>query len=138
MLRRMNYQELFKRLWIVRRLKEHGANIKDMVEVYTKQIRPVLEFSVPVWHPSITSRDSKAIERVQKSFTKIVLQKDYQTYKKSLLELKLDPLELRRSKLCLKFGLKSEKHTKFKHWFKSFKKGHNTRIILRTMHLSNI
>ena len=36
-----------KRLWMLRRLKNLGANSIDLVEVYTKQIRCVLELAVP-------------------------------------------------------------------------------------------
>ena len=35
-----------KRLWILRRLKYLGAKIPDLIEVYTKQIRIVLELAV--------------------------------------------------------------------------------------------
>ena len=36
-----------KRLWILRRLKHLGANHEDLLEVYTKYIRCVLELAVP-------------------------------------------------------------------------------------------
>ena len=42
-----------KRLWILRRLKYLGAKIPDLVEVYTKQIRIVLELAVPAWQGAI-------------------------------------------------------------------------------------
>ena len=39
-------RKAFNRLWIVKRLKAHGASLEDLIEVYTKQIRSILEFGV--------------------------------------------------------------------------------------------
>ena len=74
-------KKAYKRLWTLRRLKYHGASQDDMLEVYSKQIRPHLEFSVPVWHSGITKGESEDIERVQKCAAKIILQDRYKTYK---------------------------------------------------------
>ena len=41
-----------KRIWIVRRLKFLGAEVDDLLEIYTKQIRSVLELAVPGMEPS--------------------------------------------------------------------------------------
>ena len=54
-----------KKLWALKRLKRLGANSKDLTDVYIKQIRSLLEFSVPVWHSSLTEQDKMKIERVQ-------------------------------------------------------------------------
>ena len=43
-----------KRLWIIRRLKYLGAQRCDLLDVYIKQIRSVLELAVPAWHGRIT------------------------------------------------------------------------------------
>ena len=53
--------------------KAHGASIDDLIAVYTKQIRYVLEFGVTVWNSSITKDESLDIERVQKAFLQIEL-----------------------------------------------------------------
>ena len=47
-------QKASKRLWILRRLKNLGAQSSSLIEVYTKQIRSILEFGVAVWQGSIT------------------------------------------------------------------------------------
>ena len=39
-------QKAKKRLWIIRRLKNPGAQEKDLVDLYTKQVRSVLELAV--------------------------------------------------------------------------------------------
>lgn len=51
-----------KKLWCLKRLKQLGANSNDLTDVYIKQIRSILEFSVPVWHPSLTEGDRMKIE----------------------------------------------------------------------------
>ena len=40
-----------KKLWSLKRLRKLGANNKDLVDVYCKQVRSILEFSVSAWHP---------------------------------------------------------------------------------------
>ena len=117
-----------RRLWILRRLKNLGAQEADLVEVFTKQIRCVLELAVPAWQPSLTKEEKVNLERVQKSACHIILGKAYQSYTNALEYLGLDTLENRRIKLCYNFALKSEKHIKFKSWYKPAKKYINTRL----------
>ena len=56
-----------KKLWIIRRLKYLGAEVPDLVDIYIKQIRSILELAVPVWHDSITLAEQIDIERIQKT-----------------------------------------------------------------------
>ena len=108
----------YKRLWILRRLSEFGANRQDLLDVYILQIRPVMEFAVPVWHPGITVSEAEDIERVQKSAIKLILKRNYSSYSNSLKALKLDTLTSRRQKMCNTFSLKAVSDIKFKSWFK--------------------
>ena len=108
-----------KRLWILRRLKNFGAKKPDLLNVYTKQIRIVLELAVPAWQG--------AISKAEKSACHILLGSDYTTYKQALQTLQLETFEDRRVRLALKFELKAEKHQKFQKWFKANVKSHNTR-----------
>ena len=48
-----------KKLWTLRRLKKLGADRDSLIEVYTKEVRSVLEFAVPVWHSSISQKTVK-------------------------------------------------------------------------------
>ena len=111
-------EKSYKRLWVLQRLKVLGASTSDLVDVFVKQVRPVLEYAVPVWHSGITQYESDAIERVQKAASKIILQDKYKSYCTALKTLNLQPLQDRREKLCTKFALQAEKHPKFKSWFK--------------------
>ena len=56
----------YSRIWMLRRLRKLGASHTDMLDVYFKQIRCVLEMAVVVWTPGLTKAESVQIERVQK------------------------------------------------------------------------
>ena len=120
-------QRAYKRLWIIKRLKNHGATLDDLKEIYTKQVRSILEFGVPVWNNGLTKAESVEIERVQKSFLNIVFGVDYQNYENALEKAKIECLEARRLKLCTKFAKKSLNHPKHSAWFKVNKGAPNTR-----------
>ena len=111
-------QKANKRMWIIRRLKNLGAQEKDLVDLYTKQVRSVLELAVPAWHGGINQAERIQIERIQKSAYHIILGDKYESYKLALRALDLEPLQSRRDKLSLNFALKSEKSDKFQKWFK--------------------
>ena len=116
-----------KRLWIIRRLKNLGASHQDLVNVFTKQVRCILELAVPAWQGSITLAEKQDLERVQKTACHIILGEKYLSYKEALKFLNLETLEFRRNKLSLKFALKTEKHEKFKSWFNPIFKNVETR-----------
>ena len=121
-------QKGYKRLWIIRRLQNLGADEGVLVDIFKKQVRSILEFGAPVWHSGLTAKESEVIERVQKSFCHILLGREYKSYKFALYKLNLNSLVQRRKKLCLRFALKAEKHEKFKHWFKTTVKTRCTRL----------
>ena len=39
----------YAKLWMLRNLKKNGASTKDLVDVYIKQCRSVLEMAAPAW-----------------------------------------------------------------------------------------
>ena len=108
----------YSRLWIIKRLKSLGASQDDLKDVYNKQVRSVLEFGVPVWNSNITKQEVQDIERIQKSFLRIVLGLDYSEYSIALDKLEMETLESRRHKLCVRFALKAAKDPKHSKWFK--------------------
>ena len=68
------------------------------------------------------------LERTQKSFCKMVLEKNYVNYESALLKLNLTTLEERRSTLNLKFAQNSIKNQNMRHIFmKKKEKCYNTR-----------
>ena len=87
-------------------------------------IRSKLEQSAVVWHSSLTEANKSDLERVQKAAVKIILKKSYTSYKEGLDILKLDTLDERRKKLCLKFAKNCLKHEKMKKLFPLSNKNH--------------
>ena len=57
----------YDRIWMIRRLKALGATNTELVDVYIKQVRCVLEMAAPVWTPALTKGQITQIERVQKT-----------------------------------------------------------------------
>ena len=71
-------------------------------------VRSALEPAVPLWAVKLISGPT------------------YRDYIGAIKSFKLDTLDARRKKLCLKFAKKSVKSERFKHWFK-LKPSMNTR-----------
>ena len=107
----------YSRLWLLRRLNKLGATIEEMLDVYQKQVRSILEFAVPVWQAGITQQEIKQIERVQRTAFYIILGDCYINYENALDELNSDRLTERRDKLCATFVTKAVKHQQFQSWF---------------------
>ena len=89
-----------KKLWMLRRLKTLGADTADLVDVYVKQIRCVLELAVPAWQGAITQAEELELERVQKCALYIIVGDEYGSYNLALKKLHLENLEARRKNLC--------------------------------------
>ena len=102
----------YSKLWMLRRLKYHGAGQDDLKDVYIKQVRSILEFAVPAWHPGLTLGDSVDIERVQKAALNIILGDRYSSYSSALIATQLDSLSNRREVLCLNFSKIARGHEK--------------------------
>ena len=110
-------QKGYERLWMLRRLNGLGASKAEMLDVYNKQVRSVLELAVPVWQPAITQQEVKQIERVQRCALYIILGDDYSSYTNALETLECDNLNDRRVKLCGNFARKSVKNQRYSSWF---------------------
>ena len=110
----------YSRLWILRRLKGLGATKEELLDVYQKQVRSILELAVPVWQSGITKQERNQIERVQECALSIILGDQYFHYKQALELLDCENLEVRRLKICENFVKKAVKNPKFKHWFRKY------------------
>ena len=111
-------KKAYSRLWTIRRLMKFGTSLEDLKDVYYKQVRSILEFSVPVWNSNITKQEICDIERVQKCFLHIILGDEYDNYQAALQKMNMETLEKRRRELCETFARKTAENPKFKHWFK--------------------
>ena len=102
-----------RRLFMLYALRKHAAPVQDMLAIFQTYIRPILEYSCAVWHPSLTNLQISQIEKIQKRTCRIILGNDYQDYESALRELNITSLANRREDLVLKFGqhvLNSERH----------------------------
>ena len=103
-----------QKLWVLRRLKKSGAKTVDLVDIYCKQVRSLLELAVPAWNGGITVEERMDIERVQKSACHIIMGDSYASYRSALIDLNLESLAVRKDNLSLKFAIKAEKQPKHK------------------------
>ena len=83
-----------------------------MFDVYTKEVRSILELAVPVWHSGLTKNQTRDIERIQRISFQIILGPAYVNYKQACNYLSTQTLEERRVKLCLKFARQNVKSDK--------------------------
>ena len=77
-------QRAYSRIWMLRRLKPLGANQEELIDVYTTQIRCLLEFAVAVWNSGLTKGQVSQIERVQKCALAVILDREYYNYNHAL------------------------------------------------------
>ena len=117
----------FTRLWILRRLKSMGASDHDLLDVYIKQVRCIVEFAVAAWASNLTQHEVKQIERIQKAALAIIFCDRYKNYENGLKISGLKPLSIRRKEICLKFAKKAHSNPKYSHWFSEYPGGVNTR-----------
>ena len=90
-----------------------------------KEVRSLLEMAVPVWHSGLTKKQARDIERVQKTALYIIFGENYFDYDVACTIAELEPLEMRREQLCLKFASKDAK--KANSLFTKNEKSMNTR-----------
>ena len=68
-------QKAQKRLWSLRRIKDLGGSIDDLLIVFTLQIRVLLETAVGAWNGALTLKNIKQMEIIQILAAKIKLKK---------------------------------------------------------------
>jgi ribonuclease P/MRP protein subunit RPP40 len=71
---------------------------EDMfVTIYKSLVRPLMEYATPVWSPYL-KKDIRALERVQRRATKLVVRVKDLTYRERLLQIGIPTLEYRRER----------------------------------------
>ena len=120
-------KKAFGRIWMLRRLKNLGADTGQLIDVYIRQIRSVLELAVPVWHSSLTVADRLQIERVQKSALQVILDVNYESYSHACNTYNILTLDERRKQLCKRFSTKAVRNPKHTKWFRISPKVRETR-----------
>jgi hypothetical protein len=55
-------QKAYSCMWMLRRLKHMGANNSEILDVYSRQVKCVLEMGVAVWEPGLTKAQGQQLE----------------------------------------------------------------------------
>ena len=119
---------------MLRKLTKNGLTNDELVTVYKGYIRPIVEYAAPLWHSGISLTLSDQLESIQKRSSRIILGNKYTHYNQALTTLGLQPLYIRRIKLCTTFVLKSCNY-KFNEWFVKSKSSHSMNLrSKRTLH----
>ena len=116
------FSKASSKLWLLRRLKFLNIEPLILTDFYVKEIRSILEYAVPVWYSSITSEQSRQLEKIQVYSVSIILSDWDSSYKSKCARLKLEPLYLRRRKIALNYGLRTAANVEYRDYF--FKKMH--------------
>ena len=77
------------------------------------------------WHSSLTVKNKRDLEQIQKCAVLVIMGKNYKNYKNGLKDLNLETLEKRRENLCLKFAKECLKNEKLKNMFVINKSKHD-------------
>ena len=77
-------------------MKELEAQKPELVDMYIKQVRSILEFAAPAWNGGITVAERSDIERVAKNALHIILGDEYLYYENALQISDLNSSENRR------------------------------------------
>jgi len=94
------------RLYFLKQLKRAGLSSNHLLHYYTSVIRPVLEYSAPVWHYALTKEQTYQIERIQKRAIHIIFNFSRgMPYTSMLYSANLENLATRRNNLSQKFFL---------------------------------
>ena len=106
----------YQRMQLLTTTANFISNIPDLKSIYLTYIS-VLEQSEVVWHSSLTAKNRRSLERVQKSAVRVMLKNKYTTYKDGLKKLNIPTLDERRELLCLRFAKKCLKTKKVQNMF---------------------
>lgn len=118
-------------------LKRFGLTIEDLRTIYIGFIRPVVEYAVPAWHPSLTEKQHYALERIQKRACRIMMGIHYNSYEDALDKCNFVRLRTRRDQICLQFSEKLLGSSEFHIWLPE-KRGDKVGRSLRNSHLLSV
>ena len=126
----------WKRMWVIRRLKNMGANEEDLLKVLKSQVLSVLQFATPAWSTLLTVLESARIESILKTGLFLVHGERYQNFNWALNEAKMSSLQDQRLKMLKSFTKHCLKNSKFKNWFMRADQEDTQGVITRQRKLS--
>ena len=90
--------------WVLRRMRALGVDQNTLVEYWKTEGRVHLEMACPVWHSSLTLAQSRSLERCQRVAMAAIVGHWAPSLTEQLLDLGLERLDARRTKICGKFA----------------------------------
>ena len=91
------------RLYFLKLLKRSAVSKEDLLHFYFSNIRPILEYSCPVWHTSLNAEQTQRIESIQRRALIIIT--GYDDLKSYITANNICTLHDRRETLCKMFFL---------------------------------
>ena len=101
------YKKACKKLYSLRVLRRAGVEQRNILKVYLTTIRPVLEYTVPIWQ-AIPDYLSERIESIQTRALRIIFP-SIDNYNEAMMMAQIPTLESRRELLCKKYMTKMKK-----------------------------
>ena len=117
-------KKAYMRMQLLHRAASFTSNTQDLKSIYLTYIRSILEQSSVVWHSSLTAKNRRDLERVQKAAIRVIFQGRFSSYKEGLKKLNIETLEKRRALLCLRFAKNCIQNEKVKDFFPKKRKKH--------------
>ena len=107
----------FSRIELLRKVSEFYKSTNDQLHINQTNVRSVVKQSAVVWHSSITTENTIALERVQRVAVKIILDGTL-SYKESLNILNIPTLKAKQESLTVIFANNCLKNEKSRNMFK--------------------
>ena len=118
-----------RRIYCILNLRKADVPTHDIVYIYCSVIRSVLEYACFVWHPGLTSKLSKDIERAQKRCLRIIFPQ--LSYSEALDKSGLNRLDTRREEITKQIFIQIKSPTHPLHYLIPPPKVSSSQMILR-------
>ena len=103
------YKKAMSKMWVLRRMKNLKVDEDIIFEVYLKEIRPIAEHGVAVWHSGLTLGQERQLEKIQKVALYIIFECWKTPYLETCRLLNIKTLAERRTDLCINLAIKLAK-----------------------------
>ena len=99
-------RKALKTVWTLRRMKALGVDIPTLTQYWRTEGRVHLEYQAPLWHSSLTLAQSRTLARAQRVAMAAITGRWHPrpSHSDQLTELALEPLDVRRTRLCRRFA----------------------------------
>ena len=104
-------------VWVIRRMKSLGVRQSLLVQYWKSEGRVMLEYACPVWHSGLTVAQSRSLDRAQRVAMAAITGRWERSHSAQLRELGLERLELRRQRICKRFGERTAKDSRHQDMF---------------------